>query len=264
MGPMTLPYAEKIGQDLVDHGFLRLIGAVGKAFANSTVFNYQWTKKSFALAKTEPTSHTTLKRSDTTSATLLNQAKEVPYVGEMIGNWMGSGAVEGETPKERLLREAKQSEATYKESVFKADRLRCRLEESMVEHLNYMEKCELDRLKAVKSGILLFLTIVEVVLLDISAALSNIIPGIQASIDNMLLYQETIQPEKDLRFIVESYRTGGFVPKVLVYENYYNSAEDQTYGVDIELRARADHKRVPNIISGILMHLDDRTSKRIT
>ena len=101
-------------------------------------------------------------------------------------------------------------------------------------------------------------------LLDISASLSNIIPGIQASIDNMLLYQETIQPEKDLRFIIESYRTGGFVPKVLVYENYYNSAEDQTYGVDIELRARADHKRVPNIISGILMHLDDRTSKRTT
>ena len=85
----------------------------------------------------------------------------------------------------------------------------------------------------------------------------------------MLLYQETIQPEKDLRFIVESYRTGDFVPKVLVYENYYNSAEgvclrydnadlDQTFGVDIELRARADHKRVPAIISGILMHLDGR------
>jgi hypothetical protein len=109
------------------------------------------------------------------------------------------------------------------------------------------------------------------VLLDMSASLSNIIPGIQASIDNMLLYQETIQPEKDLRFIIESYRTGGFVPKVLVYENYYNSAEgrfsvfcadvDQTFGVDIELRARADHKRVPNIISGILMHLDERTLK---
>src|SRR5947207_15602730 len=118
-----------------------------------------------------------------------------------------------------------------------------------MEHLAYMEKCELDRSKAVKT-----------VLLDMSASLSNIIPGIQASIDNMLLYQETIQPEKDLGFIIESYRTGGFVPKVLVYENYYNSAEDQTYGVDIELRARADHKRVPNIISGILMHLDQRLS----
>jgi hypothetical protein len=142
---MSLPYAEKIGQDLVDLGFLRLIGTVGKAFANSSVFNYQWTKKSYALVKGD----NTLKRTDT----LLTQAKEVPYVGEMIGQWMGSGAIEGESPKDRLKREANQSENTYKTGVFKADRLRCRLEEMMVEHLTYMEKCELDRLKAVKSGI---------------------------------------------------------------------------------------------------------------
>ena len=64
-----------------------------------------------------------------------------------------------------------------------------------------------------------------VVMLDIVASISNIIPGIQAGIDNMLLHQETVQPETDLRFIVESYRTGDFAPKVLVYENYYNSAE---------------------------------------
>jgi hypothetical protein len=142
---MSLPYAEKIGQDLVDLGFLRLIGTVGKAFANSSVFNYQWTKKSYALVKGD----NTLKRTDT----LLTQAKEVPYVGEMIGQWMGSGAIEGESPKDRLKREANQSENTYKTGVFKADHLRCRLEEMMVEHLTYMEKCELDRLKAVKSGI---------------------------------------------------------------------------------------------------------------
>lgn len=252
LGPMTLSYAEKIGQDLVDLGYLRLIGTVGRAFANSSVFNYQWTKKAFLLAHGE----TPLKR----SGTIMSQAKEVPYVGEMLGNWMGDGgAVEGESARDRMKREAKESENTYRESVFKADRTRCRLEEMMVEHLNYMERCELDRLKAFKA-----------VLLDMAAALSNIIPGIQASVDNMLLYQETIQPEKDLRFVIESYRTGEFAPKVLVYENYYNSADgrnlyvvelmlDQTFGVDIELKARADHKRVPSIVSGILMHLDQST-----
>jgi hypothetical protein len=124
LGPMTLPYAEKIGQDLTDHGYLRLIGAVGKTFVNSSQFNYQWTKKSLALAKGE----VTLKRADT----LMTQAKEVPYVGEMIGQWMGSGAIEGESPKDRLKREARDSENTYKEGVFKADSLRCKLEELMV------------------------------------------------------------------------------------------------------------------------------------
>ena len=125
LGPMTLPYAEKIGQDLVDYGYLRLIGAVGKAFANSTVFNYQWTKKSFTAARGD----VSVKRSET----LVGQAKDVPYVGDMIGQWMGSGAIEGEDQRARLKREAKESENTYKECVFNADRLRCRLEELMVD-----------------------------------------------------------------------------------------------------------------------------------
>lgn len=121
---MTLSHAEKIGQDLTDHGYLRLIGAVGKTFVNSSQFNYQWTKKTFALAKRD----VTLKRTDT----LVAQAKEVPYVGDMIGQWMGSGAIEGESQKDRLKREAKESENAYKTSVFKADSLRCKLEELMV------------------------------------------------------------------------------------------------------------------------------------
>jgi hypothetical protein len=112
---MTFAYAEKIGQDLVDNGYLRLIGAVGKAFANSSVFNYQFTKKAFAAAGG------------------YMQAKEASYVGEMLGQWMGgAGAGEGETQRERLKREVKESENAYKESIFVADRLRCRLEELMV------------------------------------------------------------------------------------------------------------------------------------
>lgn len=130
---MTLPYAEKIGQDLVDYGYLRLIGAVGRAFANSSVFNYQWTKKSFAVAGGEAN----LKRTET----LIGQAKEVPYVGDMIGQWMGTGAVEGESQKDRLKREAKESENAYKECVFKADRLRCRLEELMVSFFDSVVNC---------------------------------------------------------------------------------------------------------------------------
>jgi hypothetical protein len=126
---MTLSYAEKIGQDLVDNGYLRLIGAVGKAFANSSVFNYQITKKSFAVAGVD----TGVKRSET----FMSQAKEVPYVGDYLGSWMGSGAIEGETPRDRLKREAKHSEKVYKEAVFKADLLRCRLEEAMVVYFKW-------------------------------------------------------------------------------------------------------------------------------
>src|SRR5690606_22593844 len=99
------------------------------------------------------------------------------------------------------------------------------LEEAMMNHLRFMEQCELDRLKAIKA-----------VMLDFSSAISNVIPGIQKTIDNMMLYQETIQPQGDLRYMLESYRTGSFVPKVVTYESYYNSVDDQTFGVDLEAR----------------------------
>lgn len=60
--------------------------------------------------------------------------------------------------------------------------------------------------------------------------------------------------------MLESYRTGSFIPKVVTYESYYNSVDEQTFGIDLEARARADRKRVPIIITGILTYLDHRKS----
>lgn len=37
-------------------------------------------------------------------------------------------------------------------------------------------------------------------------------------------------------------------------------ATDQTFGVDLEARARADRKRVPVIVTNILTYLDNRKS----
>ena len=92
--------------------------------------------------------------------------------------------------------------------------IRCKLEEEVVENLRFMEQCELDRLKAIKA-----------VILDFSGAISNVIPNLQSTVDHMMLYQETIQPLGDLRYLLENYRTGGFVPRVQAYENYYGSVE---------------------------------------
>ena len=91
-----------------------------------------------------------------------------------------------------------------------------------------------------------------------------------------MLYQETVQPSGDLRYLLENYRTGAFIPRVQVYDNYYNKAdgmdrarnskvtvtryqkEEQNFGVDLEARARADRKRVPILITTILTFLDTR------
>ncbi|KAI9789649.1 MAG: hypothetical protein M1835_001505 [Candelina submexicana] len=241
----SVSYAERIGQDLIALGFLRLVGTVGNTFANSSKMNYQWRPKVFQM-----TGITEKKRVLDRAPTLSNgdtpDSPAVGSVGDMLAGWNPlNNTHPNETPADRLRREATEADERYKASVRKLDLLRCNLEEAMMDHLKFMERCELDRLKAIKA-----------VILDFSGAVSNVIPSLQSTVDQMMLYQETIQPLGDLRYLLENYCTGSFVPKVQVYENYYNSADEQTFGVDLEARARADRKRVPIIVTSILTFLD--------
>ncbi|KAI9800628.1 MAG: hypothetical protein M1833_003286 [Piccolia ochrophora] len=246
MSASSISYAERIGQDLVGHGFLRLVGNVGSTFANSSKMNYQFRPKAFQLAGVPEKKP--LGRVDSSLQNGENKdGVAIPYVGEYLAGWNPlNNPHPNETSAEKLRREASEADDRYKAAVRKLDSLRCQLEEAMVDHLKFMERCELDRLKAIKS-----------VILDFSGAISNVIPILQSTVDNMMLYQETIQPLGDLRYLLENYRVGGFVPRVQVYENYYNSADEQTFGVDLEARARADRKRVPVLVTTILTFLDN-------
>lgn len=249
MGAGSVGYAEKIGQDLVDGGFLRLVGNVGSTFANSSRMKYQWRPRVWQITGIpEPKKSGMVKRSGTAmSAESILESPVVGNLAEQLGSWNPLvNAHPNETPGERLRRESKDADEKYKAGVRKLDLLRCNLEESMMDHLKFLERCELDRLKAIRS-----------VILDFSGAISNSIPSFQSQVDNMMLYQETIQPQGDLRYMLENYRTGGFIPKVTPYENYYGSVDDQTFGVDLEARARADKKRVPLIVTAILTYLDN-------
>ncbi|KAL9051968.1 MAG: hypothetical protein Q9162_005691 [Coniocarpon cinnabarinum] len=241
----SISYAERVGQDLVNCGFLRLIGNVGSVFANSSRMNYQWRTKAFQMTGM-PEKKQVIARSSTLTS---NDAMDGPVstVREYLEGWNPlNNPYPNETPGQKLRREAREADEKYKAGVRKLDLLRCTLEEAMIEHLKFMERCELDRLKAIKS-----------VILDFSGAVSNVIPSLQSTVDKMMLFQETVQPLGDLRYMLENYRTGPFIPKVQPYENYYNSVADQTFGIDLEARARADKKRVPLLVTGILTHLDN-------
>lgn len=218
MSATSVSYAERVVQDLVTHGFLRLIGNVGNTFANSSRMNYQWKPKAFQVTGL-PEKKQPLARSSTTmstsSADNFTVDSPVGTVQEYLQGWNPlNNQFPNETPSERLRREARESDERYKASVKKLDSLRCNLEEAMVDHLKFMERCELDRLKAIKA-----------VILDFSGAVSNVIPSLQSTVDKMMLFQETVQPMGDLRYMLENYRTGPFVPRVMTYENYYNSVD---------------------------------------
>lgn len=211
----SVSYAERIGQDLVSHGFLRLVGSVGNTFANSSKLFYQWRPKVFQLTGV-PDKKKPLERTPTVMSTdSFNADSPVGAVGEYLAGWNPlNNPHPNETPAERLRREAREADERYKAAVRKLDAIRCTLEEAMTDHLKYMERCELDRLKAIKA-----------VVLDFSGAISNVIPTLQSTVDNMMLFQETIQPAGDLRYLLENYRTGPFQPKAQIYENYYNSVD---------------------------------------
>lgn len=246
MGSSSVSYAERIGQDLISNGFLRLIGNVGNTFANSSKMFYQWRPKAFQLAGVPEKKN--LNRTFSLASTGSDSA-DSPVVGtvsEYLSNWNVLGNNHpNETPSQRMQREAREADDKYKAGVQRLDELRCELEESIFVHLQFLERCELDRLKAVKT-----------VILDFSGTIGNVIPSLQSTVDQMMLFQETIQPEGDLRYLLENYRTGSFVPKVVIYENYYNKVDEHTFGIDLEARARADKKRVPVIVTTILTYLD--------
>ncbi|PWY69546.1 hypothetical protein BO70DRAFT_147821 [Aspergillus heteromorphus CBS 117.55] len=247
MNANSIGYSEKIGQDLVDTGFLRLVGNMGSTFANSSKMRYQWRPKVFQITgvaeKKKP-----LMRVTSMASNEDGNDSPLSSVSEMLAGWNPlNNPYPNETPAEKLRREAHEADERYKAAVRKLDMIRCKLEEEVVENLRFMEQCELDRLKAIKA-----------VILDFSGAISNVIPNLQSTVDHMMLYQETIQPLGDLRYLLENYRTGGFVPRVQAYENYYGSVEDQNFGVDLEARARADRKRVPVIVTTLLTYLDNR------
>lgn len=242
----SVSYAERIGQDLISNGFLRLVGNVGNTFANSSRLFYQWRPRAFQITgvpeKKVPVSRTfSLPTSqDGTDSPVVGAMSEYLQGWNVLGN-----SHPNETPAEKLRREARETDEKYKAGVQKLDEMRCDLEESIFVHLKFLERCELDRLKAIKT-----------VVLDFSGTIGNVIPSLQSTVDRMVLYQETVQPMGDLRYLLENYRTGSFAPKVVTYENYYNRVDEQTFGVDLEARARADKKRVPIIVTTLLTYLD--------
>lgn len=253
MNATSISYAEIIGQDLVNAGFLRLVGNLGSTFANSSRMSYLWRPKAWQAAGL-PERKKALNRTGSMgprvgSGSLEDNLSDSPVVGTITQTFQTWNPLNNphpnETPAERLRRESREADEKYKAGVIRLDLLRCDLEESMMAHFKFLEQLELERLRLIRTTVL-----------DFSGAISNVIPALQSQVDKMMLYQETIQPLTDLRYMLENYRTGAYAPKVVPYENYYGSVDGQTFGVDLEARARADRKRVPTIITTILTFLD--------
>ena len=240
----NLEKAEKFGQDLIKNEFIRIVGSMGKSFINSSQFYYQWKPKAFEVAK--------VSSSVENEASGNNNNKSFSSFGQFnlddMKDAIGVGGVDykdiSQYPK--LVKDVELLNNQYYEKVAELDVTRCKFEELVMDHLTFMQKCELDRLRAIKK-----------VTFDFIASFKYKHNHLQTVFRDLDLIEETINPINDLKFLVENYATGHFRPQVTLYDNYYESNIKQTFGVDLNVKSRLDKKVVPILIQCILSHLDN-------
>lgn len=232
----NLEKAEIFGQDLIRNEFIRVVGTISKSFINSSQLNYQWKDSAFLFAGVE-NEHVV----DTPLA------KSLYFKFEDVKEAMGVNTVDFKDKSQlpKLINDVKNIDSQYLNAVIELDKLRCEFEEVAMDHLTFMQKCELDRLRALKK-----------VTFDFLSTFANRITNLKTVSDELVLLEETINPINDLKFLIENYGTGRFKPNVTLYDNYYDSNINQTFGVDLNVKARLDKKVFPYIIQCILRQLD--------
>lgn len=258
MSLKDLDQAEIFGQDLMNLGFLKYCNGVGNTFVNSKKFQYQWKNYAYRfvdVSRPEDESDATLSSMEPRlSAYIQNFNLKLPVSGTTeSGEDTSTGestVVEpeiGENEKQlfKLMKEVEVADKKYYRECFRMDTLRCSVEELVVDHLTFMERCELDRLRAVKKATF-----------DFCATISNKISSLKIGVDNMIEREDSMDPDTDLLHFLIKYRTGYFQPHVITYNNYYNPGAFQNFGIDLETRCRLDKKVVPLIASTILSHMD--------
>ncbi|GMM37337.1 GTPase-activating protein [Saccharomycopsis crataegensis] len=246
LGISKLEKIEEFGQDLINGGYLRLIGTVGSQFANSSKLNYQWKPEAYKAADivVEGVDNLTRASSMYNPVNDINPGARFSEVFEDV-----KGMITTLEPNEenyrKILKDVRRFEKEYYELSKQLDVVRTELEESIEEHHNFMQRCEMDRLKALKK-----------VTFDFLSILSNRFSSLKSVVDKAMLLQDNMNPEQDLETMIESNKTGSFIPHPKVFEDYFDSQDTQVFGISLQSRCRFDHKSVPLVISSILMHLD--------
>lgn len=274
--------AEKFGQDLINLGFLKYCNGMGNTFANSTKFQFQWKSYAYEFVKIPEIKETISSIKITDSTSVKQDGKEqkqeqeeenddkfnekiyelkikpksftiLPIDNEIIelikNNYNSNDKKiinDNDLNFFKIINNLQKTDLKYFQECFKMDNLRCSLEELMIDHLSFMEKCELDRLNAIKKATLDFLSIIN-----------NNFDNLKISINQLIIDSKNlINTNNDLLNLIINNNTGYFQPNVITYNNYYNPGNYQNFGIDIETRCRLDKKIVPLLISTILYYMD--------
>ncbi|QLG72904.1 hypothetical protein HG535_0D06130 [Zygotorulaspora mrakii] len=255
MSLKDIDQAETFGQDLLDLGFLKYCNGVGNTFVNSKKFQYQWKTGAYKFANVAQPfadSESNLPQMEPKISNYIQDfASKISSAPSNSSGHSTPSAItapaisESEKTLLKMLKDMENYDNRYRHECSKMDLLRCSIEELIVDHLSFMEKCEMDRLKAIKK-----------VTFDFLGAVGNKISALKICIDAMLERESKMDPAADLLHLLSKYRTGVFKPRVLNYNNYYNPGAFQNFGIDLETRCRLDKRMVPSIVTLILSYMD--------
>ncbi|ODQ65945.1 hypothetical protein NADFUDRAFT_34410, partial [Nadsonia fulvescens var. elongata DSM 6958] len=262
----TVAKIENFGQDLIDQGYLRLVGNVGKRFTNSSSHNYQWQQSTIDTAYPREQNETSKKDEETTALTSATtkmsdfiskesiQTKKMgAYISGVINNTIHN-VNSNESLIKKAHREATEADEKYKMTIKSLDELRCKLEENLVDNLRLVEGYELERLDNIK-----------ITLKSLTSALGTDYKELKVSLERMSMFSELIRPEKDLSFVLENYKCGYFSPSPVVYTDYLGKDHQQTFGIELSsqksVKELSKTIKVPEIVVSFLSYLEGEYSK---
>lgn len=153
-------------------------------------------------------------------------------------SYTGSVALHHEPQISKLQREVMELDVKYQECVELLDHERCLLEQRIYETLSSVQLCERERLKQVKFTLSAF-----------TSTAGASVPALHQSFQRMGMHSEHIDPQNDLDYLIERYKTGPFCPKPVVYLGFFGNSRKQSFGVDL--------KYVPFIIGEFVKYIAD-------
>ena len=151
----NLDHAEVAGRVLTEkYNLLRRLGELGNDFDNAEDAFYQFRPRAFSLDAPTPA------KGPISAAQVLTPieqrlsplAQNVARTSGLAGLVQKAFAANGEPAHVRARREAEAADQLYRTEVRKLDRQRLGLEERIEDTLKTLQKWELDRLRAVKTG----------------------------------------------------------------------------------------------------------------
>ncbi|EGG07249.1 uncharacterized protein MELLADRAFT_77642 [Melampsora larici-populina 98AG31] len=155
-----------------------------------------------------------------------------------------------ETREERLRREADSAEKAYAAQVARLDHTRLILEQAISEHASFLQRCELNRLRAAKA-----------VIMGFNAALGTLIPKMKKTAEESDVLNESFVPESDVAALVERYRTGPFRPSPVLFHSFKGLPDQVNFGIDLGrwyLSQDDQQVVVPPIFSRLLKTLEEK------